>query len=217
MKEKNILVNVGNTEIDLFEFIDQNSEVLKNQYLNIILQLSNFVINNQSLKDRLYFKDYSLWEMSLLQEKNIYKNRFIFKTIKYLALKKIITDNINENIKIFYLESDLASCLETEFKNLKISFVDKSFSFLNKINQVIKKNIPLHFLYFLYYFFKNCSFRKFNDKVLIEKKFLIFSYFTHYDIKKFNEKIFYPKQWTGLWEEIIENANFSKYFLQTKN
>ena len=60
MKEKNILVNVGNTEIDLFEFIDQNSEVLKNQYLNIILQLSNFVINNQSLKDRLYFKDYSL-------------------------------------------------------------------------------------------------------------------------------------------------------------
>ena len=213
MKEKNILVNVGNTEIDLFEFIDQNSEVLKNQYLNIILQLSNFVINNQSLKDRLYFKDYSLWEMSLLQEKNIYKNRFIFKTIKYLALKKIITDNINENIKIFYLESDLASCLETEFKNLKISFVGKSFSFLNKINQVIKKNIPLHFLYFLYYFFKNCSFRKFNDKVLTEKKFLIFSYFTHYDIKKFNEKIFYPKQWTGLWEEIIENTNFFQIFL----
>ncbi len=213
MKEKNILVNVGNTEIDLFEFIDQNSEVLKNQYLNIILQLSNFVINNQSLKDRLYFKDYSLWEMSLLQEKNIYKNRFIFKTIKYLALKKIITDNINENIKIFYLESDLASCLETEFKNLKISFVGKSFSFLNKINQLIKKNIPLHFLYFLYYFFKNCSFHKFNDKVLIKKKFLIFSYFTHYDIKKFNEKIFYPKQWTGLWEEIIENANFFQIFL----
>ena len=213
MKEKNILVNVGNTEIDLFEFIDQNSEVLKNQYLNIILQLSNFVINNQSLKDQLYFKDYSLWEMSLLQEKNIYKNRFIFKTIKYLALKKIITDNINENIKIFYLESDLASCLETEFKNLNISFVGKSFSFLNKINQVIKKNIPLHFLYFLYYFFKNCSFRKFNDKVLIKKKFLIFSYFTHYDIKKFNEKIFYPKQWTGLWEEIIENANFFQIFL----
>ena len=213
MKEKNILVNVGNTEIDLFEFIDQNSEVLKNQYLNIILQLSNFVINNQSLKDRLYFKDYSLWEMSLLQEKNIYKNKFIFKTIKYLALKKIIIDNINENIKIFYLESDLASCLETEFKNLKISFVGKSFSFLNKINQVIKKNIPLHFLYFLYYFFKNCSFRKFNDKVLTEKKFLIFSYFTHYDIKKFNEKIFYPKQWTGLWEEIIENANFFQIFL----
>ena len=111
------------------------------------------------------------------------------------------------------MESDLASCLETEFKNLKISFVDKSFSFLNKINQVIKKNIPLHFLYFLYYFFKNCSFRKFNDKVLIEKKFLIFSYFTHYDIKKFNEKIFYPKQWTGLWEEIIENANFFQIFL----
>ncbi len=213
MKEKNILVNVGNTEIDLFEFIDQNSEVLKNQYLNIILQLSNFVINNQSLKDRLYFKDYSLWEMSLLQEKNIYKNRFIFKTIKYLALKKIITDNINENIKIFYLESDLASCLETEFKNLNISFVGKTFSFLNKINQLIKKSIPLHFLYFLYYFFKNCSFHKFNDKVLIKKKFLIFSYFTHYDMKKFNEKIFYPKQWTGLWEEIIENANFFQIFL----
>ena len=184
MKEKNIYVNVGNIEIDLFEFIDQNSEVLKNQYLNIILQLSNFVINNQSLKDRLYFKDYSLWEMSLLQEKNIYKNEFIFKTIKYLALKKIITDNINENIKIFNLESDLALCLEREFKNLKISFVGKSFSFLNKINQIIKKNIPLHFLYFLYYFFKNCSFRKFNNKVLKKKKISNFFLFHSLRYKK---------------------------------
>ena len=216
MHEKNILVNIGDIKIDLFEFINTNSELLKNQYLDIIFELSNFNLDDQSLKDRLYFKDYSLWEMSLLQEKNIYKNRSIFKTVKYLALRKIIKDNKNENIKIFFLESDLAFYLESEFKYVKIIFINKSSSITEKISQGVKRNILFHFLYFLYYFLKNCTFRKFDNKVFSKKKFLIFSYFTHYDKKKFNEKIFYPKQWSSLWEKIIENANFLQIFLPDK-
>ena len=102
MCEKNILVNIEGIEIDLFEYIDKNSKFLKEQYLNIIFDLSNLTLNNQPLKNQLYFKDHSLWEMSLIQEKNIYKNRYIFKTIKYLALKKIIKENKNKNIKIFF-------------------------------------------------------------------------------------------------------------------
>lgn len=102
MCEKNILVNIEGIEIDLFEYIDKNSKFLKEQYLNIIFDLSNLTLNNQPLKNQLYFQDYSLWEMSLIQEKNIYKNRCIFKTIKYLALKKIIEENKNKNIEIFF-------------------------------------------------------------------------------------------------------------------
>ena len=102
MCEKNILVNIEGIEIDLFEYIDKNSKFLKEQYLNIIFDLSNLTLNNQPLKNQLYFQDYSLWEMSLIQEKNIYKNRCIFKTIKYLALKKIIKENKNKNIKFFF-------------------------------------------------------------------------------------------------------------------
>ena len=76
MCEKNILVNIEGIEIDLFEYIDKNSKFLKEQYLNIIFDLSNLTLNNQPLKNQLYFQDYSLWEMSQYK-KNIYKNRCI--------------------------------------------------------------------------------------------------------------------------------------------
>ena len=109
MCEKNILVNIEGIEIDLFEYIDKNSKFLKEQYLNIIFDLSNLTLNNQPLKNQLYFQDYSLWEMSLIQEKNIYKNRCIFKTIKYLAFKKIIKENKNKNIEIFFLLNDVSN------------------------------------------------------------------------------------------------------------
>ena len=78
MYDKNISVSIGEEKIDLSEFIDKNSELLKNQYLEIIFNLSNFLINNQSLKDRLIFNGHSLWEMSSFQEK------IFIKTGQYL-------------------------------------------------------------------------------------------------------------------------------------
>ena len=216
MCEKNILVNIEGIEIDLFEYIDKNSKFLKEQYLNIIFDLSNLTLNNQPLKNQLYFQDHSLWEMSLIQEKNIYKNRYIFKTIKYLALKKIIKENKNKNIEIFFLENDLANYLEKEFKTAKIIFKNKFDSFKVRIIQIIKRKIWFQFLFFTYYFLKNCTFRKLDNKVFSKKKFFIFSYFTHYDKERFNDKNFYPKQWSSLWDNIIDNSNFFQIFLPNK-
>ena len=216
MYDKNILVSIGDIKIDLFEYIDKNSKFLKNQYLDIIFKLSSHILEDQSLKNQLNFKGYSLWEMSLLQEKNIFKNKSIFKTIKYLALKKIISENKNRNIKIFFLERDLASYLKEEFGGIDLYFFDKSFSLIENFIQKRNKNLLFNFLFFFYFFLKNCSFRKFNYKKLIKKKILIFSYFTHYDEKKFSNKIFYPKQWSNLWEKINENSNFLQIFIPNK-
>ena len=216
MHEKNILINIEGIEIDLFEYIDKNSIFLKNQYLYIIFELSNLKLNNQPLKNQLYFKDHSLWEMSLLQEKNIYKNSNIFKTIKYLALKKIIKENKKKNIEIFFLEKDLATYLQKEFNSARIIFNCKSDTFAVKIIQIIKKKIWFQYLFFIYYFVKNCTFRNFSSKVFSKKKFFIFSYFTHYDKERFDNKNFYPKQWSKLWENIIGNSNFFQIFLPNK-
>ena len=216
MYDKNILVSIGDIKIDLFEYIDKNSEFLKNQYLDIIFKLSSFILEDQSFKNQLNFKGHSLWEMSLLQEKNIFKNKSIFKTIKYLALKKIISENKNKNIKIFFLEKDLASYLKEEYGDIDLYFFDKSFSLIENFIQKRNKNLLFHFLFFLYFFIKNCSFRKFDYKKFIKKKFLVFSYFTHYDEKKFSKNIFYPKQWSNLWEKINENSNFLQIFIPNK-
>jgi len=55
MYDKNILVSIGDIKIDLFEYIDKNSELLKNQYLDIIFKLSSFILEDQSFKNQLNF------------------------------------------------------------------------------------------------------------------------------------------------------------------
>ena len=148
--------------------------------------------------------------------KNIYKIRSIFKTIKYLALKKIITDNKENNIKVFFLENDIASILKSEFKNKKINFVKSTFSIKEKIIKILRQRKLFHFLFFSYFFFKNFKFKNYNFKFFLKKKYLIFSYFTHYDEKRFFKKIFYPKQWSTLWESISGKSNFLQIFIPDK-
>ena len=216
MLSKNTIVHVGKTKIDLFDFINQNSEFFKKQYLEVVFNLGNFQVNNQKLKKRLEFNGYSFWEMSLVQEKNIYKNNLAFNTIKYFALRKIIKDNTKENIKIFFLEYEIQQNLKKEFKDNNILFFDNQFTIIGLINKTIKKNILFNFIFFLYYFFKNCNFTYSKKNIYSKKKFFIFSYFTHYDIKKFSDNIFYPKQWSNLWELIHKESNFIQIFLPSK-
>ena len=90
-------------KIDLFEYIDENSDFLKNQYLEYVFEIGNLKLDNQKLRKVLEYNNHSLWEMSLINEKNIYKNNNVFKTIKYLALRKILFENISKKIQIFFL------------------------------------------------------------------------------------------------------------------
>ena len=71
--------------------------------------------------------------------------------------------------------------------------------------------VPVFIFYIL--FFKKLYFLENSIiKFFLKKKFFIFSYFTHYDKERFNNKNFYPKQWSSLWENIIDNSNFSNFF-----
>ena len=104
MSNKGTIVQLEDIEIDLFEYIDENSDYLKKEYLNIVLNIGNLKIKNQKFKHLLEYNGHSLWEMSLINEKNIYKNNYVFKTIKYLALKKILNENLNKKTTINILE-----------------------------------------------------------------------------------------------------------------
>ena len=73
-----------------------------------------------------------------------------FKTIKYLALKKLLKKIKNKNIEIF-LENDLANYLEKEFKTAKIIFKNKFDSFKVRIIQIIKKNMVPVFIFYIYF------------------------------------------------------------------
>ena len=155
MFNKSTIIHFKDFKIDLFKYIDENSDFLKKEYLKIVFNISNLEINNQSLKKSLEYKGHSLWEMSLINEKNIYKNNGVFKTIKYLALKKILHENVNREIRIFFLEKDLENILKKEFKNENIKFYNSNFTFRENLKKILFKNKIYNYIYFLYFFIKN--------------------------------------------------------------
>ena len=217
MLNKSTIIHLEDIEIDLFEYINKNSDFLKKKYLNIVFDIGNLKINDQPLRKIFVYNNHSLWEMSLINEKNIYKNNFGFKTIKYLALQKILIENLNKKVTINFLEQDLVIILKQEFSNNNITFDNTSVSLKEILKNIILKSKLYNYTYFFYFFIKNCNFKKKKTNKILKKKYFIFSYFTHYDLKKFSQRVFYPKQWAHLLEIINQNANFIQLFLPNKN
>ena len=50
MLNKSTIIQLEDIKIDLFEYIDKNSDILKKQYLNIVFEISNLKINKQSFR-----------------------------------------------------------------------------------------------------------------------------------------------------------------------
>ena len=94
-----------------------------------------------------------------------------------MALKKIIKENKNKNIEIFFLENDLANYLEKEFKTAKIIFKNKFDSFKVRIIQIIKKNMVPVFI-FIYYFLKIVLLENSITKFFLKKIFYIFLFYS---------------------------------------
>ena len=172
MSNKGTIVQLEDIEIDLFEYIDENSDYLKKEYLNIVLNIGNLKIKNQKFKHLLEYNGHSLWEMSLINEKNIYKNNYVFKTIKYLALKKILNENLNKKTTINFLEGDLANILRKQFRSSKVVFQKSDLSLVDKIKCIIRKSSAYNYILFFYFFVKNCNFTK-KSKINFQKKKII--------------------------------------------
>ncbi len=216
MCNKKTLAYIGDVKIDLFDYINKNSSFFKKQYLDIVYDLSNYQIKNQKLKEKLKIDGYSFWEISSIQEKNIYRNSLAFKTIKYLALKDIIEKNKNKNIKIYSADYEIVRNLKEEFNFQNILYFDYKPRLADLIKRKIKITKLFHYLSFIYFFLKNCNFKNSDNIIYTKKKYFIFSHFTHYDIKKFSRKIFYPKQWAHLWELVKKDSNFLQLFIPGK-
>lgn len=164
MFNKSTTIHLQDKKINLFEYIDKNSNYLKKRYLDIVFRISNLKIYNQTLKKILEYNGYSLWEMSLINEKNIYKNDYVFKTIKYLAIKEILNINLKNEVRINFLERDLIDILKYEYNTTNIIFENYNSSFSENIKKIIKKSSIYNHIYFFYFFLKNCNFKKKKNK-----------------------------------------------------
>ena len=69
----------------------KNSDEIKNEIILFITELKNRKKKSGNFFKKLFvFDDYfSAWDLSLINEKNVYKSNCFYNLIKFIALKKL--------------------------------------------------------------------------------------------------------------------------------
>lgn len=89
----------------ILEYVEKNSERIKNKYLSFVFDFSETEINDFKLLNLFEINDeFNFWWMSLIQEKNLVKSPRISDCLKLFALEEIILDVRPE--KVNYIGSD---------------------------------------------------------------------------------------------------------------
>ena len=78
---------------------EKNSEEIKNEIILFISKIKKKKINDLELRKFLSFdNDFSIWDISLINEKNVYKSDCILNLTKFIAIKKILKKNFTKKI-----------------------------------------------------------------------------------------------------------------------
>jgi surface carbohydrate biosynthesis protein (TIGR04326 family) len=190
--EVELVYNSKNLKIDIKDYIEKNSDFLKNEFLKFCKNLENKKLNNKFFYELFETRNnHNLWEMSLIKEKSNFKSDNIFKAILFLAIKKIISENKLKKI-IFYNIPIEENLIRQYLENKKIFY---EFLNVRKKKKTIKSFLSNFFLIrFVYYFlaliiklFIELKKNKFIDN---DSNFVIFSYFAHFKNKKNNKIVF---------------------------
>ena len=190
-----------NKNFILKEYYEKNSEKVKNEIILFVSSIKSRKINNLKLKKFLNFdKDFSIWDLSLVNEKNVYKSDTILNLTKFITIKKILKNNNSKKIILKnFDEKFIYKFKKTEiYKNKKFEIIHtKKYNggFKEQIHSKINNSIILSIFYFILFSLKNLSFIGFDKVEKIKMKLIFFNYFTQYDQKKLEQGKFCPKQW----------------------
>ncbi len=203
--------------ISITDLVEKDSLRIKKQYINIIESLGNKIIYNKSIINYLKIDEtFSLWWMSLIYEKNIYKSPQIQDCLKVIALRNFIIKNKVEKIKIFNAPRKYKKSIINLLNRLKVSnsILYKKRTF-NPHHDLLKnlKNISPLFIRSLHtilrYLFLSNKLKKiklhYNTKK--RKQVLIVSYFLNYNYNKLSKGYFNSEYW-GKLPQLIKKHNY---------
>lgn len=185
----------------LKEYFENKSEEIKNEIILFLSSIKSQKINVLKFKKFLRFdNNFSIWDLSLVNEKNVYKSDSILNLTKFIAIKKILKkNNSNKIILKNFDEIFIYKFKKTEIyknNNFEIFFIKKNKKALKEqILLKINNSIILSILYFVFFVLKNFSFGGFKNLEKIKMQLIFFNYFTQYDQKKMEQGKFHPKQW----------------------
>ena len=200
-----------NKSLSILEYLEQNSETIKNRYKSIINEIPDAYIGDKKISD--FFKinpKYSMFWSSDIYEKSIYKNSSIVDQLKLLALQQIFEENNFKKIIIDVESNKIANSIRLLCEQYKIKYSSKK-----KIdNDKQKKSIffltiisLIKFVKFLYFRF---TFKKINlselNSIKDKKIFLGYSGYTNLNKKQ-------PNFNSEYWNPIIKKQDDFKNIL----
>ncbi len=204
-------------KINLYDYIDKNSDFLKKEYLDFIYYFENQKINGKKFRD--YFdiiERHNLWQMSILKENSPFNNYSLVNSIKFIAISHIIKKKQIKKIEFKFFDEKFKNYLikYLENNNLKFLFLDTIKKNNNNIISLILPKIIKSFFYFIIKILNFYSFRE-NKKNFSSKDLLILSHFSHFDESKLSKNFFLPYQWYGI-DKVFDQKNYLQIFNSTK-
>jgi len=213
-KEKNIFI---------IDYIEKNSDKLKEIFLNSINKFENLNFFGKKLKEQFEVSGhYNLWDMSLIKEKNPYKTEAIFQAIKYFAILKILSDYKNiKKVHFVNFDKNFTSIIKnsSKIKNINKVYFDSvsiNIYFKNKFINLIKSSFFLGQLFFIYYILRLFKFKKIKKNNFFNNKIIILNYFTQYDKKKFASGKFISDKWLNI-KKIFKKIDWLNIFLPNED
>ena len=104
--------------------VEENAELLKKRYLNLIYDFGNEKVHNKRIIDHLVIrKNFSFWWMTLFVEKSNYaKSPQIDDIIKLMALEYFFKENKYKKLKLLSSNKNLSKSIYLLAKKLEIDF-----------------------------------------------------------------------------------------------
>jgi len=230
-KEKSVWLMQGYDETinhrSILKFIEKHSDTIRKEYLEWISKLSEIDIRGKKLKEHLEFEpEFSIWWMTLLNEKSIYKSQALFDCIRVLAVEKMVKINKPESIRIYSNNKIIINTIKNYCETNKIIFsyslIIKELAFNKIIN--LRKILPFFIkapISLIKYIVKRWALREVRVKEWNSRSnaIFIFSYFIHLDKKSLLSNNFYSKQWETLPKLLInknKKINWIHHFLTSE-
>ena len=204
--------------ISIVNYIEKNSALFKEIFLNLFNQFNKTKINNTYIFNRFVSSNINFWLANKINEKNVFSSRDFFNNMKFLALEYYLESN---KIKIIELYSQNIFLIQ----NIKLLCKKKNIKFINKFNlnffqkywfyistsQIVTtyKNLFKVLIYFIYLIFFKFKLSKEKLNISNSKNILIQNYYLNKHHNLFNKNEYLNTYWGHLFSKINGSYNLN--------
>jgi len=193
--------------ISIPQFIEENSDQLKNLYLNIVENIGNFKICKKTILQNFQREDnFNFWWLTSIEQKfNLDDSSGINDILKLLALKEILKNYTVDSITLLTNDFKLKSSIKhyCNHCNIKFNYNNKLFFNLN-----ILANVFSTFFFVIKYIYFCFSNNKIIEKQYLKGDITFFDIFVHLKKESINNKKFNSSYWNDLIE-ILRSSKIS--------